>query len=53
MANVFCTGSAKPSLIGIGFLPNGAIINFSSSVIGRVLPTHTGYAASTSGSGTP
>jgi len=26
--------------------PGGAIINFSSSVIGRVLPTYTGYAAS-------
>ena len=26
--------------------PGGAIINFSSSVIGRVLPTYAGYAAS-------
>ena len=26
--------------------PGGAIINFSSTVIGRVLPTYTGYAAS-------
>jgi 3-oxoacyl-[acyl-carrier protein] reductase len=26
--------------------PGGAIINFSSSVLGRVLPTYTGYAAS-------
>jgi 3-oxoacyl-[acyl-carrier protein] reductase len=26
--------------------PGGAIVNFSSSVIGRVLPTYTGYAAS-------
>lgn len=26
--------------------PGGAIINFSSSVIGRVLPSYTGYAAS-------
>ena len=26
--------------------PTGAIINFSSSVLGRVLPTYTGYAAS-------
>jgi 3-oxoacyl-[acyl-carrier protein] reductase len=26
--------------------PAGAIINFSSSVLGRVLPTYTGYAAS-------
>jgi 3-oxoacyl-[acyl-carrier protein] reductase len=26
--------------------PGGAIINFSSSVIGRVLPAYTGYAAS-------
>lgn len=26
--------------------PGGAIINFSSAVIGRVLPTYTGYAAS-------
>jgi 3-oxoacyl-[acyl-carrier protein] reductase len=26
--------------------PDGAIINFSSSVLGRVLPTYTGYAAS-------
>src|ERR1700689_5876718 len=26
--------------------PGGTIVNFSSSVIGRVLPTYTGYAAS-------
>jgi len=26
--------------------PGGAIVNFSSSVLGRVLPTYTGYAAS-------
>ena len=26
--------------------PGGAIVNFSSSVIGRILPTYTGYAAS-------
>jgi 3-oxoacyl-[acyl-carrier protein] reductase len=26
--------------------PGGAIINFSSSVLGRILPTYTGYAAS-------
>jgi len=44
IARARCTDWRRPSRSATP--PGGTIINFSSSVLDRVLPTYTGYAAS-------